>query len=279
MKISGKTKICLIIGDPVEHSLSPKMHNAAYKALGIEDQFVFVAAKVKVENVKDVIKAVRVMGIRGLTCTIPHKLEVMKYLDQIDPVAKKIGAVNTVVNNHGVLKGYNTDWLGTVIPLEQKTALKNKKVALIGAGGAARAIAFGIVEKEAKLKIYNRTLSKAKKLASELKVEAGSLDRLNEVKQVNIIINATSLGMKPLENQTPIPEKYFSKGQIIMDAVYVPYKTKLLKQAEKKGCKIIPGIEMLLHQGTAQFTIYTKRQAPEKVMLKALLGHFGLKKE
>src|SRR3990167_2361987 len=147
MKISGKTKMCIIIGDPVEHSLSPAMHNAAYKALGIDDQFVFTAAHVNVKDVKKVVDAVRVMGIRGLTCTIPHKIEVMKYLDEIDPIAQKIGAVNTVVNDNGILKGYNTDWLGTVTPLEKIITLNDKNVALIGAGGVARACGYGLVKR------------------------------------------------------------------------------------------------------------------------------------
>ena len=111
MNITGKTKLCIIIGDPVEHSLSPAMHNAAYVELGIDHEFVFVASRVRVENIKSVVTAMRVMGFRGLTCTVPHKVEVMQYLDKIDPIAKKIGAVNTVVNNGGKLIGYNTDWL------------------------------------------------------------------------------------------------------------------------------------------------------------------------
>src|SRR3989344_6026284 len=151
MNITAKTKLCIIIGDPVEHSLSPVMHNAAYQALGIDNEFVFVASQVKVAHVKDVVTAMRVMGFRGLTCTIPHKIAVMKYLDKIDPIAQKIGAVNTVVNENGILTGYNTDWLGTVIPLEKHGTLKNKKVALIGAGGAARACGYGVIEKGATL--------------------------------------------------------------------------------------------------------------------------------
>ena len=130
--------MCIIIGDPVEHSLSPVMHNAAYEALRIDDQFVFTAARVDIKHVRQVVEAVRVMGIRGLTCTIPHKIEVMKYLDEIDETAKKIGAVNTVVNHNGVLKGYNTDWLGVATPLERITTLKGKRAAVVGAGGAAR---------------------------------------------------------------------------------------------------------------------------------------------
>src|SRR3990167_7491456 len=140
MSISAKTKMCIIIGDPVEHSLSPAMHNAGYEALGIDDQFVFTAATVKSENLKKVIKAVQAMGICGLTCTIPHKIEVMQYLDEIDEVAKKIGAVNTVLNMSGKLIGYNTDWLGVIKPLEKYSKLRGKKVAVIGAGGAARAM-------------------------------------------------------------------------------------------------------------------------------------------
>lgn len=127
MKLSAKTKICLIIGDPVEHSLSPAMHNAGYEALGIDDQFVFLGANVKVEDVGVTVDAMRKMRIHGLTCTIPHKVEVMKFLDRIDPTAKKIGAVNTVLNQNGKLIGFNTDWLGAVIPLEKITNLSGKK--------------------------------------------------------------------------------------------------------------------------------------------------------
>jgi len=277
MNISGKTKICVIIGDPIEHTLSPKMHNTAYKALGIDDQFVYVATKAKVEDVKYVVRAVRVMGIRGLTCTMPHKIEVMKYLDYIDPIALKIGAVNTVVNDQGILKGYNTDWLGAIIPLEQRINLKGKKVALIGAGGAARAIAFGVVEKGAILKIYNRTFLKAQKLAKELKVKAGNLTEISEINKTDIVINATSLGMAPDENKIPVPMEFILKNQVIMDAVYIPYKTRFLKKAQKKGAQIIPGIEMLLYQGTAQFEYYTNHKAPEKIMKQTLLDHFKIK--
>lgn len=276
MRISGKTKLCVIIGDPVEHSLSPAMHNKAYEALGIDDQFVFVAARVKVEDVKSVAHAVRVMGIRGLTCTIPHKMEVMKYLDEVDPVAQKIGAVNTVVNDNGVLKGYNTDWLGTVIPLEKITSLKGKRVAIIGAGGAARAIVYGVLEKGAVATIYNRTLEKAEELAKETGAKASGLDLLQEVKSADIIINATSVGMEPNIDETPVPAEFLSSHQIVFDAIYVPYETKLLKDAKTRGATIIHGIDMLLHQGTAQFEYYTNKKAPEDVMRTALIEHFHL---
>lgn len=274
MNISGKTKICVIIGDPVEHSLSPAMHNAAYEALGIDGEFVFIASHVKVENVKEVVQAVRVMNIRGLTCTIPHKLEVIKYLDEIDPIAKKIGAVNTVVNEKGVLKGYNTDWLGTVTPLENAIGnLKGKSVALVGAGGAARAMAYGVLEKGATLSIFNRTTAKAQILADELgaDIPVYSFNEMqDEISNHDIILNATSVGMGDQVDQTPVPKEYIQKNQVVFDAVYAPRETRLLKEAEEQGAITIQGIEMLLHQGTAQFELYTGRKAPIEVMRKVL---------
>lgn len=274
MKISGRTKLCVIIGDPVEHSLSPAMHNAAYEALDIDGEFVFVASHVKIEDIKEVVRAVRVMNIRGLTCTIPHKLEVMQYLDEIDPIAEKIGAVNTVVNEKGVLKGYNTDWLGTVTPLENKIgSLNGKSVALVGAGGAARAMAYGVLEKGATLSIFNRTKEKAQALADELGTDISvfSYDEMqNEIPRHDIILNATSLGMGGQINETPVPKEYIQKDQVVFDAVYAPRETRLLKEAEEKGAITIRGIEMLLHQGTAQFELYTGRKAPVDVMRKVL---------
>ncbi len=273
MRLSAKNKICIIIGDPVDHSLSPAMHNAAYEKLKIDNEFVYLGANVKIDEVKNAVQAMRSLQLRGLTCTMPHKIEVMRYLDKIDPVAKKIGAVNTVVNVEGVLIGYNTDWLGVVIPLEKITSLKNKKVAVLGAGGAARAILYGVLEKKAKVTIFNRTLGKAQELAKEFHCEVANLDDISEIKNFHIIINATAMGMKPLENESPLQENVLSDKQIVFDIVYIPYETKLLKQAKKKGAEIIRGIEMLLYQGVAQFKLYTNRKAPVEVMRKILVDH------
>jgi len=271
MKLSAKTKICLIIGDPVEHSLSPAMHNAGYEALGIDNQFVYLGAQVKFEDVGVVVQAMRKMGIHGLTCTIPHKVEVMKYLDEIDETAKKIGAVNTVLNKQGKLIGFNTDWQGAVVPLEKITTLSDKKVMVLGAGGAARAVIYGLLRRGAKVKIFNRTKEKAIELAKEFNCLSGDLNNQEEIKDFDIIVNTTSVGMKPLENETPIPVKYLNEKQIVFDIVYTHAETKLLREAKKRGATIIPGIEMLLHQGTAQFEIYTGQKAPEEVMRKTLL--------
>lgn len=281
-KITGKTKMCMIIGDPVEHSLSPQMHNAAYKALGIDDEFVFTAANVRIEDVEKVVEGVRVLGIRGLTCTMPHKVEVMKYIDEIDPIAKQIGAVNTVVNDNGKLIGYNTDWYGVVEPISQMVGgdeeFKNNKFAILGAGGAAKAAAFGIVNKGGQVIIINRTLDKAKELAENINeylgVEVGaySTEEIERVVDCNVIFNGTPLGMGELIDQSPIPSEYLGKPdhKIIFDSIYHPKETRLIKEADRGGDFTIFGLEMLLYQGLKQFELYTGRKAPEKVMRKIL---------
>jgi len=266
MNITSKTKICMVIGDPIEHSLGPQKYNDIYKQLGIDDQFVYVACRVKISDVADFIKGVRAMGIRGVSCTIPHKVEVMKYLDKIDPVAGKIGAVNTIVNDDGFLTGYNTDWTGAVVPLERVTPLQGKTVALIGAGGAARAIAYGVVERGAELTIYNRTPEKAKQLAEAVGAKTGSLDKLDAIKGMEIIINATSVGMQPKHDETPLPKEYITDKQVVLDAVYTPQETRLLREAKEQGAQVVYGTEMLLHQGLDQFKLYTGVNVPEDMM-------------
>lgn len=266
MKINGATQLCMIVGDPVTHSLSPAMHNTAYEAMGIDDQFVFTAARVRIEDLGTVAQAVRAMGIRGLTCTIPHKIEIMQYLDEIDPVAKKIGAVNTVVNEEGRLIGYNTDWLGVVTPLTQRTSLSGKTIALIGAGGAARAMAYAAVANGATLSIFNRTRENAEEIARDLGGTAYSFEKLQQVQEHDIILNATSLGMGDQEGLSPVPAEYLHAEQIVFDAVYKPRQTRLLQDAAHSGATCIEGWEMLLHQGTAQFELYTGTQAPVEVM-------------
>lgn len=267
----AKHKICLVVGDPIDHSLSPQMHSSGFKALGIDDRFVFLAAKVSIERVAYLVTSIKTLGILGVSCTIPHKTAVIDYLDEIDPVAKKIGAVNTLVNKEGQVKGFNTDWLGIVKPLEQLIEIKNKKVALIGAGGAARAVSYAINIKKGKLMIFNRSLEKALALAKEFNGQAFSLDQIAKVEEADVIINATSLGMKPEQNKTPVPKECLHKGQIVFDIIYNPMETRLLREAKSKGAKIIYGLEMLLEQGVAQFQLYTGYSAPVEVMRQTLI--------
>ena len=272
MSITGKTKLCMVIGDPVVHSLSPQMHNAGYEAINISDQYVYVAVSVAIKNIADFVKGVRAMNIRGISCTLPHKIEVMPYLDEIDEIAKKIGAVNTIVNDNGILKGYNTDYLGVLLPLEQLVSLTNKTVVILGAGGAARAAAYAVTSHGARLVMYNRTFEKAQELAKEFHGEALSSEKIEEIKNADIIINATSVGLHPNEKETPLPKELITNKQIVFDAVYSPFETRLLKEAKEKCATIIHGTEMLLHQGAAQFSLYTTHDAPIESMRKALLA-------
>lgn len=277
MRISAKTKICMVIGDPIKHSLSPQMHNGGYEKLGIDGEFIYVACRVKLDDIDNFVKGVRAMGIRGVSCTIPHKLKIMEYLDEIDQTAEKIRAVNTIVNKNGMLKGYNTDWLGVVTPLEKITSLRDKKIALFGAGGAARAVAYGVRQRGAKLVIYNRTNEKAEEIAKEFGGKACSPDSIGDVKDMDIIINATSVGLHPNEDKTPLAKELITNKHIVFDAIYVPYETRLLKEAKQQGARIIHGMEMLLQQGIAQFNLYTGYNAPEETMRNILFKHLNQK--
>lgn len=251
MKINSQTQLCCIIGNPVEHSLSPAMHNAAYKALGLN----FYYQAFRVTDVKNAIAGIRALGIRGTSVTVPHKITVMQYLDEIDETAKSIGAVNTIVNINGKLTGYNTDYIGAIAALEEKTKLKDKNVVILGAGGAARAIAFGLQEKNAKITILNRNYDKTK------------------LPTVDILIHATSIGMSPNISESLVPKKYLHKNLCVFDIVYNPKETKLLQDAKKAGCTIIYGYKMLLYQAVAQFQLFTGKNAPVNIMEKVLINN------
>lgn len=262
-------KICLIIGYPNKHSKSPLLHNIGYKALGIEDQFIYVDVEVKPNNLKMAVDGLRALDIRGCSVTMPYKQEVMKYLDKLDNHAKVVGAVNTIVNENGKLIGYNTDWIGAINALKQKTNLKGKKVAMIGAGGAARAIVYGLTKEGAKVKIFNRTIEKASQLSKEFKNEFAKFESIKDISKMDIIINATSVGMFDDKN-SPIDKELIRSSQIVFDAVYFPHETKLIKDAREKRATVIFGYEMLLYQGVEQFKLFTGRKAPIEIMRKTL---------
>ena len=258
--ITATTGLCAIIGSPIEHSLSPLIHNAAFKHLSLE--YVFLAFKV--EHLEEAVKGIRRLNLKGVSVTIPHKVEVMNYLDDVEEVAQKIGAVNTILNQGGKLRGYNTDCSGAIKALEEKMDLKNKKAMLLGAGGAARAIAFGLKEKGADIIILNRTVKKAEILASELNCQYGGLDFVESFKP-DILINTTALGMYPRVDDMPV-KKEFLKNMLVFDSVYNPLKTRLIKEAEQNGCDTILGLEMFVNQAALQFELWTGKEAPLKLM-------------
>jgi len=267
--INAKTKLCCIIGNPVEHSLSPQMHNAAFKKVGLN--YIFLAFKV--ENVKAALEDFRSINTKGIVVTIPHKLSVMKYVDEIDETARKIGAVNAIVNVTGKLRATNTDCIGAIRALEEKISLKDKRIALLGAGGGARAVAYGLKMKGAKVYVFNRSVDKAKKLVKEFGLEGNSsLENYEEISISDVIINATSVGMEPKNDQSPIPSACINSSHTVFDIVYTPYETKLLEFAKGKKAKIVYGYKMVLYGGMKIFEYFTGQKAPRDIMEKALLS-------
>ncbi|MBU2537524.1 MAG: shikimate dehydrogenase [Proteobacteria bacterium] len=266
MEINGATELYGIMGNPVSHSLSPAMHNGAFAALGLNKVYLPFA----VQDVGKAMTGLRALGIKGVSVTIPHKQAVMEYLDSIDPVAEKIGAVNTLVINNGSIHGANTDWLGANRALSEKITLKGASVLLLGAGGSARAIGFGLLEAGASLTIASRTPEKGQALAAALDCPWLPLAEAGKVK-ADALINATSLGMGAQQEMLPIAVEALTNFAVVMDIVYAPLKTRLLQAAAQAGCKTIDGLAMLLYQGAAQFELWTGQQAPVEVMRQSLL--------
>ncbi len=247
-----------IIGDPVNHSLSPIMHNIAFKELKIKA--VYGAFPVKKENLKKAVEGIRALGIKGLSVTIPHKEKIMEFLDEIDRVALEIGAVNTVVNKDGYLKGYNTDWIGVLKAFTKNDVeIKDKKIVIIGAGGASKAVIYAVKTGGAKeIEVYNRTFEKAKILEEKFGIIAKPWQELKKASG-DIIIQTTSVGLKSWES--PVDEEVLSRFKVAMDIVYTPLKTRFLSLAEKYA-KVIDGLQMLLYQGIEQFRLWTGIEPP-----------------
>lgn len=242
------------------------IHNAGYTALGLD--FLYLAFAVP--DLEAAVSGLKALNFRGFGVTTPYKQKVIEYLDEVDPTAKEIGAVNTVVNDDGMLRGYNSDWIGAVTALEESTTLKGKRALLVGAGGVARAVAFGLKSRGAKTTVYNRTPSNAKELARAFGMEfGGDLGDLASAKG-DIIINATPIS-SPEEVDTTFPKVLFKKSMTVMDIPFSSAKTNLLIKAEKYGCKCVPGYRMLLHQAAFQFEKYTGKKAPFDAMDTALL--------
>lgn len=266
MDFNTKTKLFAVIGNPVEHSKSPLIHNIALK----EHKINGVYLAFKIENIENAIMSMKELNISGYSVTIPHKINIIKYLDEIDPLAKKIGAVNTVKNKNGKLIGHNTDMIGAINALKEKTKIKSKKVYVVGSGGAARAIVCGLKEEKANVTIFARDMNQAKELASDFNSNVNTLDNINS--DFDILINTTPVGMYPKINESPVDKKLFKKNQVVMDIIFNPMETKLLKDAKKNGAKVISGIEMFLNQGYEQFRIWNNNSEPPKEkMRKALI--------
>lgn len=265
--ISAATKLYAVIGDPVGHSLGPVMHNRAFGALGHDGAYLAF----RVTDIVSAVTGIRALGIRGISITIPHKISVMPHLDHCDDLALEIGAVNTIVNDNGHLKGYNTDCLGAVRALGTATQIKGRRVVVVGAGGAARAVAFGIREAGGVLTIANRTRNTGESLAAELDAQFVPLAETGGGAW-DILINTTSVGMSPNDGEMPVLERALNGDMVVMDAVYNPLKTRLLKHAEEMGCVTVGGVGMFVHQGAIQFELWTGSAAPLDAMEDAVLS-------
>jgi shikimate dehydrogenase len=262
--INGYTKIYGILGRPVTHSLSPAMHNAAFRELGLNA--VYLAFPVS--NLAQAVAGLRGLNIQGASVTIPYKEEIIPLLDDLDSQAARIAAVNTVVNRDGRLCGYNTDWLGAMQALKAKTSLKDEHVLILGAGGASRAIAFAVLAEGGQVTLTDLDASRAAALARDLKVEVIPLDAVGQCPAA-ILVNATPVGMEPNIEAIPINLDLLGRFRLVMDIVYQPLETRLLREARARGAATIDGLQMLIHQATAQFELWTGQPAPLEIMSQA----------
>ena len=270
--VDGRTEIYGIMGSPVAHSLSPAMHNRAFAELSLNKIYV----PFPVTDVAAALQGFRALGVRGVSVTIPHKQAVLPLLDSIDPVAAAIGAVNTLVVEEGRIHGLNTDWLGANRALAEVMELAGRRVLLLGAGGSARALGFGLREAGAEVIIASRTPERGRQLAQDLACEWHDLQTVAGL-GADALVNATSVGMAPASEQSPVPNLDLARFKVVMDIVYSPLETRLLREATQSGCRVVGGLEMLLFQGAAQFEIWTGQAAPLAAMRTELLGRLQKK--
>lgn len=259
-----------IIGNPVGHSLSPAMHNAALAALDIPGEYLAI----QTEDLAATLRELHDKKFCGASVTIPFKTAIIDLLDQVEPMARQIGAVNTLCfqkDEEGKVRciGDNTDWLGAVRALEEQTELAGKQALVLGAGGAGRAVAFGLARAGAQVLLSNRGEEKGRLLAAQLNCPFVPAAKLDQVR-AEILVNTTSVGMAPLEEDLPIAARLLPRFSFVMDIVYAPLNTLLLREAAACGCATIDGLRMLLHQGAAQFTLWTGQAAPLELMSAAL---------
>ena len=284
-EITGKTTVCGVIGDPVEHTVSPAMHNAAFKALGLD--YIYLPFRVPPRHLAAAVQGMRALSIRGLNVTIPYKVKVIPLLDEIDPPARSIGAVNVIVNDSSVLKGHNTDAEGFMRALkEHSVEVRGKTAVILGSGGAARAVCFALSAAGAGLIILNRTSGRAARLVGDIMKTAGHpaeampLYRQNitiALNKAHILVNTTSVGMSPEPGETLVKGDLIGPQHTVVDIVYNPVETRLLKEAAKAGAATVNGLDMLVWQGALAFEKWTGQKAPIEVMrkeaLRALNGH------
>lgn len=252
MQITANTALCGIVLHPSGHTRSPAMHNAAYAALALDA--AYLAFDVEPDALRAALAGARALGVRQLSVSIPHKVAVMEHVDEVEETARRIGAVNTVVAADGRLVGSNTDWLGAVRALERETKLDAAQAVVLGAGGTARAVTYGLLSRGARVRVLNRTPEKARRLADELGAEAGGA--LGDLAGLpcEVLVNTTSVGLG--SDESPVESGWIAADAVVMDAVYEPERTRLLRDAEDRGARTVSGRWMLVHQAVAQLAAW-----------------------
>ena len=283
--IGARTNILCVIGHPIEHSMSPVIHNAALNDLALD--YVYLAFDVLTNDLEKAILGIKKGNIKGINVTIPHKEAIIPYLDELDPLSKQIGAVNTIKNEGGVLLGRNTDALGAKQALlDAGFKIEGKKALILGAGGAARAISFALSEKSDEIFISNRTEERAIKLAKELqekaKIKATGKDMSEKTLRtlaysVDILINTTPIGMYPKIDISPISKDFLNENLFVFDIIYNPLQTRLLKDAKETGSKILNGLDMFINQGALAFEWWTGKTPNVKLMKEKIIEQLGNK--
>lgn len=281
--IGPDTEVYGVIADPVAHSLSPQIHNAAFQSQGRDA--VYIPFRVPADSLEEFATTAPRLGVKGLSVTIPHKEAIASHLTKIDPAAKGIAAVNTVVYRDGEVIGYNTDCKAALDSLEQgiagkvsqpgeKSPLDGKRVLLLGAGGVARGILYGLRKRGAKVVIASRTRKRADQLAKEFGAKAIEWKSRHNA-PVEVIINGTPIGMHPNVDETPFGKAYLKPSQVVFDTVYNPESTLLVKEAREHGCRVVTGVEMFVRQAALQYLLFTGKEPPAKLMRETLKRAIG----
>jgi len=263
--IGARTQLCGIALHPAGHTRSPAMHNAAFAALDIDA--AYLAFDVRPEQLSAAIGGMRALGIRQLAISIPHKEAVIALLDEVDPIARRIGAVNTITRRGADLVGSNTDWLGAVRAIEGVTEIGNRRAVVLGAGGAARAVVFGLRERGAHVTVLNRDPERARRLCADLEAENGGPIAALENTRYDILVNTTPVGLAG--DESPVDPSWIRSGSVVMDVVYEPPETRLLRDAASRGARTIAGKWMLVHQAAEQLRTWSGLDAPVDVMAEA----------
>lgn len=283
-RLTSTTKIFCVIGYPIEHSMSPIMWNPALKELNLD--FIYVAFNVHPKNLERAIEGMKAMGIKGMNVTLPHKQEIMKYIDEIDPIAQKIGAVNTIKNDEGILKAKNTDAGGAKKSLlENGCEVEGKNVLILGSGGVARSITYILAEDANKIVVTDLIEEKALLIANEIKelmgvnIEGKISSEKNikiAIKNSDILINATPVGMSPNIDTTPVSMDLLHPDLFVFDVVYNPLTTRLMREAARVGCETLSGLDMLINQGVLAFEWWTNQKPNKELMKKKIIEYLGL---